>query len=618
MKLLKKDALPKIIYALVFCVALPVALAFWARAVSAYLPPPLFTDVPLGAGLCAAGIVLIAASMLALRVHGRGLPMNGFPPPVYVTRGPYRLTRHPIYVGFCMACAGAAIMSGSGGGFWLVLPMTVAGSAALVWGFERPDLRRRFGPLPDRYEPFFRIPKNTGDTPGIADRVSALMLAAVPWIVFPIVSSINVLVTIFPSSSAQSSPFSVTSASADVMLLLAALFAPTRSALRNYMCEIIVVVCVSVSFLFLFPVATLPYVFPTQYVLRVLIAMTALMKRGRYWRWIALVWGMAVMFSQQRPGVTGFFIALLVYTIAHKRIGILRACVRVADRLANSLRTWRVGSLRIFNHAVYSGSAAFAGVLVAGMFAGTHGLYAVGITGVCTLVGGALWAQLVEGSPTLLRPFGYYGAILGGVAGALLAPLTGAGTLVLLAAFATASPVIVMIGRMRCLVQGCCHGRLLDPGADVSLGLCVTNPSSRVCLMSPLGGKPIHATPLYAIAANAVIALVLLSLWTYGARLTLILGLYFLLAGLSRFVEEAYRGEPQTRVWKRLAEYQWYAIAFAVAGGVITALPCTATPPPVVLSWHTAGVAAALGLLTAFAMSMDFPGSSRRFARLTG
>ncbi|MDR2189028.1 MAG: phosphatidylethanolamine N-methyltransferase family protein, partial [Azonexus sp.] len=172
----------KILYALIFCLVLPVALVFWARAASAFLPPPPLVSIPVGATLFAVGMILILAAMLALRIHGRGLPMNGFPPPVYVMRGPYRLTRHPIYVGFCMACAGVAIMSGSSGGFWLVLPVTIAASVALVWGFERPDLRRRFGGLLDEHQPFFRIPQNTPDKPGGADRASAFMLAILPWL----------------------------------------------------------------------------------------------------------------------------------------------------------------------------------------------------------------------------------------------------------------------------------------------------------------------------------------------------------------------------------------------------------------------------------------------------
>ena len=51
---------------------------------------------------------LILAAFDSLRRYGRGLPMNAFPPPIYVSQGAYRWLRHPIYVGFCLAAAGAA------------------------------------------------------------------------------------------------------------------------------------------------------------------------------------------------------------------------------------------------------------------------------------------------------------------------------------------------------------------------------------------------------------------------------------------------------------------------------------------------------------------------------
>ncbi|MCL2591009.1 MAG: prolipoprotein diacylglyceryl transferase [Betaproteobacteria bacterium] len=650
---MKNNLIGKFLYAVTFCVVLPAALAFWAYAANAFLPPVPFESAPIGAFLLAAGMALMAAAILALRIHGRGLPMNGYPPPVYVARGPYRLMRHPIYVGFAAACAGAAIMSGSSGGFWLVLPVTIAGAVALVLGFERPDLRRRFGPLLDEHKPFFRIPDNTLAAPDIADRVSAFVLVIIPWVVLYTIigwlgsraETVNISLPF-----EQGWPVLVWTeifyASAYVMVPLAALLAPTQAALREYLRAAIAAMIVCFPLYLLLPFTALPHAFegsgfwadllhlertidapaggnafPSFHVLWALIAMAALAKRGGCWHWLAPVWAAAITLSCLTTGqhaIADLFAAALVYLTIRYRARFLRACMDAAGRLANSLRTWRIGSLRIFNHAVYSGSAAFVGALVAATFAGTDGLYAVAITGVGTLVGGALWAQFIEGSPTLLRPFGYFGAVLGGALSTFFAPLAGADTLVLLAAFAVASPVIMILGRLRCLVQGCCHGRPLDPGIDAALGLRVTNPSSRVCLMSSFGGRPIHATPLYAIAANFIMALILLQLWSLGARLTLILGLCLLLAGLARFVEEAYRGEPQTRIWKRLTEYQWYAIVFVIVGAAVTALPFPATPPPIAFTWHTVAAAAALGLLAAFAMSMDFPNSSRRFARLTG
>jgi prolipoprotein diacylglyceryltransferase len=69
-----------------------------------------------------------------------------------------------------------------------------------------------------------------------------------------------------------------------------------------------------------------------------------------------------------------------------------------------------------------------------------------------------------------------------------------------------------------------------------------------VCRLSPLGGVPAHPTPLYSILWNVVIALAVGRLWSLRAPLGFIAGVYLLLGGVGRFVEEAYRGEPQTPV----------------------------------------------------------------------
>ena len=114
----------------------------------------------------------------------------------------------------------------------------------------------------------------------------------------------------------------------------------------------------------------------------------------------------------------------------------------------------------------------------------------------------------------------------------------------------------------------------------------------------------------------------LIRLWMLHAPLTFILGLYLILAGLARFVEEAYRGEPQTRHFKGLPEYQWYAIFCVIAGAVVSVLPISARAPslvwPLAVNSLAVPLALGIGLFTAFAMSMDFPKSNRRFARLTG
>jgi prolipoprotein diacylglyceryltransferase len=185
--------------------------------------------------------------------------------------------------------------------------------------------------------------------------------------------------------------------------------------------------------------------------------------------------------------------------------------------------------------------------------------------------------------------------------------------MLLLAALALAIPWAQAIGRLRCLVQGCCHGS----EAPEALGIVYLREKSRVLTLGNLGRVPLHPTPLYSILANVVIGSLLLRLWSLGASLSIVVGSYLILTGVSRFVEESYRGEPQTPIVGGLRIYQWLAIVSFVSGAIVTTLPAAAEPrwSP----WLDVSVpvtALLFGACAGFAMGVDFPGSARRFARL--
>ena len=61
-----------------------------------------------------------------------------------------------------------------------------------------------------------------------------------------------------------------------------------------------------------------------------------------------------------------------------------------------------------------------------------------------------------------------------------------------------------------------------------------------------------------------------LKLWLGGAAPSLIFGTYLILNGLGRFVEEAYRGEPQTPVMAGLRLYQWADVVSVLDGIIIS------------------------------------------------
>lgn len=180
-------------------------------------------------------------------------------------------------------------------------------------------------------------------------------------------------------------------------------------------------------------------------------------------------------------------------------------------------------------------------------------------------------------------------------------------------AFACAAPLAQAIGRLRCLVQGCCHGRPVFS----ALGLCVRHPRSRVAALSHLRGVPIHPTQLYSIVGNLCIFAVLWRMWQAHAPGTCIAGLYLVLASLARFAEEQYRGEVQTRTLAGLAIYQWLALGMCVAGMAVSAWPAAPVYQAAQWGWASAALAVAGGAVAAFLMSVDFPQSRARFSRLT-
>jgi len=285
------------------------------------------------------------------------------------------------------------------------------------------------------------------------------------------------------------------------------------------------------------------------------------------------------------------------------------------ERLANSWSSRRIGSARVINHALFAGLAGGIGAFLVVLMAGGEHVAAVSALVLVAVVGAAVVGQLLVGSSNgLSRPFGYFGGLLGIVmAGLLLYPFDDS-MLLVLAAFAFAGPWTQAIGRLRCIVQGCCHGA---PSAG-DPGIVVNNEHSRVSLAG-LGGTRIYPTQLYSILGNLVIAAVLVWLWKAAAPLTLICGTYLALAGLVRFVEEGYRGEPMTKVVAGLHIYQWFAVGMLVAGMLVMMVDSRGAPAPATSTLIPAlGTGAVFFVVCSVAMGVDFPESQRRFSRLSG
>jgi prolipoprotein diacylglyceryltransferase len=127
----------------------------------------------------------------------------------------------------------------------------------------------------------------------------------------------------------------------------------------------------------------------------------------------------------------------------------------------------------------------------------------------------------------------------------------------------------------------------------------------------------VHATPVYSILWNILIGLALLRLVQLHPSPTLIGGIYLVLCGAGRFVEEAYRGEPQTKIVLGLRLYQWIAVITVVAGAIVTSVRTAPMTQTFHFHFSSLAVAAGCGAVAWFVTGIDFPESSWRFARLT-
>lgn len=282
--------------------------------------------------------------------------------------------------------------------------------------------------------------------------------------------------------------------------------------------------------------------------------------------------------------------------------------------MANSWHAWHLGQLRIINHGLYAGFATFLGAELAYQLSEGRFIPEILLLSGAAFVCAGLWGQLLEGSERLKRPFGYFGFIVGV---ALTLPMLwgwGSDLWYLSTALSVGGLFAQGIARLRCLVNGCCHGQLSSP----AVGIKVQHPQSRVTKISDLHNQPIHATQIYSLVWLVLSGIVTLYLWSQQVPFSLIVGLYFILSGLGRFVEEAYRGEVQTNIVRGLRSYQWMSIVFVLIGIVLTCFPTQATPGWPSLQWNVQLLSASFGfaLLVIFLFGVDFPVSNRRFSRL--
>lgn len=626
--------LGKVLYALIFNAVIPVLLWFWAKLTAPFIKFPPIESLPVGISILIIGVVLIIWGMLTIVRFGKGLPMNPYPPKKLVAEGPFRIVRHPIYWGFGIAVCGTSIAAGSASGLWLVTPVTIMSMVALVWGYEKIGLEQRFPG--QKIRTFFDIGGEEMREVGLTDRLPALFIVVLILVggnfitgflvggVAPLMGKAWDFHSIFENRNL---------CFVSLVFVIGVPFLLKREdLLREWTVRVLFGLGLSLFISLLWPSVGAQYLTTSDLAGSVPEKLTSLF--GSIPLFLILLSHNAYdrQFKRYRILLTLFVALLIIVQLAHSRSSDLHLLVsltiyvmavnysriwiqlkNLAERLANSWKEWVFGPVRIINHASIIGFGAIFGIMFAGWLAGREYAWPILIFAVVLMVCSAVWAQLVEGSDKLKRPFGYYGAIVGIIFAGLILWLMGYNVWLMIGLAAVLMPWVQAIGRFRCLANGCCHGRPTD---DDRLGIRYFHDRTRVCGLSGLKGKLIHPTPLYSIMWLFLMGFVMLALWQSRMPYSFIFGIYLILSGIGRFVEEAYRGEVQTPILDGLHLYQWTAIASGLIGVCFTMIPVKVVDLHPQFGWEIPVAAIILGLLSFFAMGVDFPKSNARFSRL--
>ncbi len=605
----------KVLYGALFVALLPAALVVWERATRPVIPAAGVAIPELGVVLVVVGAALILGGWHALWFHGGGLPMNAFPPPRLVTRGVFALVAHPIYVGFDLGLFGVAMITGSPSLFWLIAPVLTLASAALLYGYEIHSLDARFGR--DRPRPLLSIPPRDGP-PTLGSRASIYFVFLFPWAVLyesvtrlgPPRGAIETYLA-FELGVPLVTALYPAYASVYVVAMALPLLLPSSAALRRYAIAGVTLSAIVFPLHWFLPFVATPRPLDPSAPFAAAIELERALDsarcalpsfhaafacvvagttgaswprlRGAAWAWAVLVGASCIGVGMH--GIVDVVAGAFVGVVAWRHEATWSALRGATERVANSWREWTFGPLRVIGHGAYAAAATTVGLVLVVSIAGPASTTAAIVAAFGGLIGAALWAQWVEGSPALLRPYGFYGGVLGIVGAALAAPWLGGSTWMILGAYSVAGPWVQALGRLRCLVQGCCHG---SPASEM-VGVRYHHPRSRVVRLSPWAGQPIHPTPLYSILGNVLTALVVWRAWVVGMPASFVAGLFLILNGLGRFVEESSRGEEQTPVAGGLRLYQWIALAGVGGGAALTALSTEARGAPFSIAWWSLG-----------------------------
>jgi phosphatidylglycerol:prolipoprotein diacylglycerol transferase len=125
-----------------------------------------------------------------------------------------------------------------------------------------------------------------------------------------------------------------------------------------------------------------------------------------------------------------------------------------------------------------------------------------------------------------------------------------------------------VVGRLGCLLAGCCYGR----ATDLPWGITFTDPAAAANVGTPLG-IPLHPTQLYEAGAELLILVFLLATERRGRPFPgRTFWSYLLLYAISRFIIEFFRGDDRGMVFGLSTSQAVSLVVAPVAGAMLLKL----------------------------------------------
>ncbi len=355
--------------------------------------------------------------------------------------------------------------------------------------------------------------------------------------------------------------------------------------------------------------------FPSFHVVWAVIAARTLGERWPRRRVLAWLWALLVAASCVATGmhsVLDVLAGLAVGMLVVRLDVVWRSLQRAAEWLANSWRAARFGRVRIINHGAYAGIGTFAAVALVEVLLGPALAVQVAVLAGFGLVFAGAWAQVIEGSPRLSRPYGFYGGVLGLCLGAMVMHWLGSNGFSLLACLRGVRTVGAVVW------QTALPGSRLLPWRT---GLAR---SWNSLLSSDVAGMSADLVPSRATAPDTALLSAVERARGVGHRETVVAPL---LRALHLWdVSDAHWRRPvRRRVVSRRTTDTGVRGAPALSmdrdGHAADRCALTTIEGPIWRGapiFHARGflLAALVGLIVAVALGVDVPGSKRRFSRL--